>query len=253
MCYICLSPARGRAATLSTPMNNNQPIDHAGGYFAAQMHDSRPPWLKPPEPFITIARQSCAGGSELAQLVAARLNSGDPTGKPWTIFGGNIINQMLKSHHLPEDLAHFLPEDRVSEVNATIGEIVGLHPSLWDLMQKLKETMRHLATEGHVILVGRGANFATAGVPGGIHLRLVAPIADRAKYFAERFGTTEAEARVRNARCDTARRRFVYAHYNAPVDDSAAYDLVINTSLVPLTEAAQLVISHLRARASLAA
>ncbi|HVZ64398.1 MAG TPA: cytidylate kinase-like family protein [Lacunisphaera sp.] len=234
-------------------MNHDQSLNHAGGYFAAQMHGSRPPWLKPPAPFITIARQSCSGGSELAQLIAGQLNREAPADKPWTIFGGNIVNQMLKSHHLPEDLAHFLPEDRVSEVNATIGEIVGRHPSLWELMQKTKETMRRLAMEGHVILVGRGANFATAGMPGGVHLRLVAPVENRAKYYAQRFGTTEAEARVRNARCDAARRRFVYAHYNAPVDDSAAYDLVINTALVPLPEAAQLVISHLRARASLAA
>ncbi|HVT72340.1 MAG TPA: cytidylate kinase-like family protein [Lacunisphaera sp.] len=234
-------------------MNHHQPNDHTGGYFAAQLSASRPPWLKPPAPFITIARQSCAGGSELAQLIAAQLNTDAPAEGRWSIFGGNIVNQMLQSHHLPEDLAEFLPEDRVSEVNATIGEIVGRHPSLWDLMEKTKETMRHLALHGHVILVGRGANFATAGIAGGVHLRLVARAEDRAKYYAQRFGVTEAEARVRNARCDSARRRFVQAHYQAPVDDSSAYDLVINTSLVPLPEAAQLVISHLRARASLAA
>jgi cytidylate kinase len=209
--------------------------------------------VKPPEPFITISREACSGGSSLALLLAQQLNAGAAAETIWSIFGGNIINQMLQTHHLPEDLARFLPEDKVPEINATIGEIVGLHPSLWDLMQKAKETMRRLALGGHVILVGRGANFATAGIAGGVHVRLVAPPLHRARYYAQRFGISEADALVHNSRCDAARRRFVTAHFNAAVEDASAYDLVINTAQVPLTEAAQLVISHLHARTSVTA
>jgi cytidylate kinase len=234
-------------------MNTNLPLDRTDGYFSSELRDSRPPWIKPPAPFITIARQSCAGGSGLAQLLAEQLNRRAAPGASWSIFGGNIINQMLQSNHLPEDLARFLPEDRVPEVNATIGELVGLHPSLWDLMQKTKETMRRLALGGHVILVGRGSNFATADIPGGIHVRLVAPPEHRARYYAQRFGTTEAEALVHNAKCDAARRRYVAAQFDKKLDNPAAYDFVLNTSLVPLPEAVQLVLAHLQARSSAAA
>lgn len=234
-------------------MNTNRPLDRAGGYFSSELRDSRAPWIKPPDPFITIARQSCAGGSALAQLLAEQLNAAAAPGAAWGIFGGNIINQMLQTHNLPESLARFLPEDKVPEINATIGEMVGLHPSLWDLMQKAQETMRRVAMGGRVILVGRGANFATAGLAGGIHVRLVAPPEHRARYYAQRFGVTQADALVHNEKCDAARRRFVSAHFNTTLENSAAYDLVINTEKVPLAEAAQLVISHLQARTSLAA
>lgn len=234
-------------------MNTNLPLERAGGYFSSELRDSRAPWVKPPAPFITISRESCSGGSRLAQLLAEQLNTGIPPGAAWSIFGGNIINQMLQSNHLPEDLARFLPEDKVPEVNAAIGEMVGLHPSLWDLMQKANETMRRLAMNGQVILVGRGANFATAGIAGGIHVRLVAPPDYRATYYAQRFGVSETDALVHNAKCDAARRRYVSAHFNARVENPAAYDLVINTAQVPLTEAVQLVIAHLHARATEAA
>jgi cytidylate kinase len=234
-------------------MNTNQPLDRAGGYFNSQLRESRPPWIKPPAPFITIARQSCAGGSALAQILAEQLNRRAAPGVTWTTFGGNIVSEMLQTNHLPEELARFLPEDRVSEVNATIGEIFGLHPSLWELMQKTKETMRRLALDGHVIFVGRGSNFATAGLPGGIHVRLVAPPEHRARYYAQRFGTTEAEALEHNEKCDAARKRYVGAQFDTKLDNPAAYDLVLNTAQVPLPEAAQLIIAHLDARSSVAA
>ncbi len=229
-------------------MNTYLPLERADSYFNAELRDSRSPWVKPPAPFITIARECCAGGSGLAQLLARQLNDAAAPEAGWSIFGGNIINQMLQTNHLPEDLARFLPEDKVPEVNAAIGEIVGLHPSLWVLMQKANETIRRLAAGGNVILVGRGANFATAGIAGGIHVRLVAPPDYRARYYAQRFGVPEADALVHNAKCDAARRRYVSAYFSSAVDDPAAYDLVINTAQVPLAEAAQLVTAHLRSR-----
>ena len=186
-------------------------------------------------------------------MLAERFNAESDGQNRWNVYGGNLVDQMLQSYQLPGDLARFLPEDKVPEVNSTIGEIVGLHPSLWELVQKAKATMRRLASGGPVILVGRWANFATAGLPGGVHVRLVAPPDYRARYYARRFGVSEAEARVHNAKCDAARRRYVAAHFNAAVDDPSTYDLVINTAQVPLGEAARLVATHVQVHAAVAA
>ena len=228
-------------------MNTHLTLERTKGYFSAEWHESRFPWIKPPAPFITISRECCSGGSRLAQLLTEKFNSEHTDAVDWSIFGGNIINKMLQTNHLPGELARFLPEDKVPEVNATIGEIVGLHPSLWGLVQKANEMMRRLANGGHVILVGRGANFATVGMPGGIHVRLVAPTAYRARYYSQRFGVSEEVALMHNAKCDAARRRYVSAHFNSAIDNPAAYDLVINTAQVPLTEAVQLVAAHVQA------
>lgn len=250
-----VTPCRsaGTEIQLRFPMPASLILDRTEGYFNAEWRESRSPWMRPPVPFITISRECCSGGSRLAQLIAEKFNSSADGQAAWSLFGGNIIDQMLLTNHLPAELARFLPEDRVPEVNATIGEIVGLHPSLWELTQKANATMRRLAAGGRVILVGRGANFATAGIAGGIHVRLVAPPAHRARYYAQRFGVSEAEALLHNARCDAARRRYVSAHFNAAVENPAAYDLVINTAHVPLEEAVQLVAAHVNAHANIAA
>lgn len=226
-------------------MNTLPFLEKADGYISAESRQSRSPWSPRVNlPFVTISRECCAGGSRLAELLLGKLS----TVHPWRIFGGNVINQMLQTHHLPEQLARFLPEDTIPEVNAAIGEIVGLHPNLWDLVQKAKITMQQLAAQGNVILVGRGANFATATMGDGIHVRLIAPQTYRAAYYAKRFGVSEEMALVHNAKCDAARRRYVRAHFGADVADPSTYDLVINTAHVPLAEAADLVVAHIQAK-----
>ena len=235
-------------------MNTPLPLDRADSYCNAEWRDTRSPWAhKPVGPFVTISRETGSGGSSLAQLLISKFALENHGGAPWRLYAGNLIAQVLAENHLPEDLARFLPEDRVPEINASLGELVGLHPSLWELMQKTSTTMRELAKGGHVVLVGRGANFATAGMTHGIHVRLIAPREYRAGYFVRTQGLSLPEALAHIAKCDAARRRYVSANFNANVDDPAAYDLVINTAHVPLAEAAELIAARIHARESVAA
>lgn len=230
-------------------MKENLLISIAGSYLNSQWRGSRTVWSSRAAPFVTISREAGSGGATLAKLLARELNAEGESSAFWQVYEGNLTTKMLLANQLPTRIARFLPEDRVPELRSTIGEMVGLHPSLWDLVQKTNETMRQLARAGHTILVGRGANFATASVPHGIHVRLVASAAHRAKYLAELYGIPEAEAYRHNARCNAARRRYVAAHFNADVADPLAYDLVINTGRTSFPEAAKLVASHVRARA----
>ncbi len=236
-------------------MNIPLPLDRTASYCSAESRDSRSPWVsKPPNSFVTISRETGSGGSSLARLLAQKLNAGTtPDASLWSVYGGNLVEQMLQSNRLPDRLARFLPEDRVAEISASIGELVGLHPSLWELVQKTNETTRQLAKVGHVVLVGRGANFAAADIPGGIHVRLVAPLEYRVKYFAQSRKISEAAAAAHIAKSDAARRRYVAAYFNADVGNPAAYDMVINTALVPLAEAAELLAAHVQTHAHVAA
>ena len=109
-------------------------------------------------PFVTLSRESGLGGNAFAEMLAPRLPPGNE--HPWSVYSANLIDEMLRTNRLPAHLARFLPEDRVSEFNATIGEVVGLHPNLWMLVSKTNEMIRRIARGGHAILLGRGANIA---------------------------------------------------------------------------------------------
>lgn len=216
---------------------------------AQQLAPRRPPTRQPRGgPFVTISREAGAGASSLAGLLQHRLEA--RTGASWTVFDGNLITAMLQANHLPPQLARFLPEARVSGVEATIGEILGLHPSLWELSQKTDEFIRWIAGTGHVILVGRGANFATTSLPHGVHVRLVAPADHRARVMAKRHGVSHDEAAGHNRRQDQTRRRYVRTHFHAVGPDPTNYDFVINTGRVSLDQAADVIVPLVLTRAA---
>jgi len=230
-------------------MNTHPALETAGAYLHAQMGDTRTPWAGNSEgPFVTISRESGAGGSSLARALALRLNAQMSEPFPWTVYTGNLIEEMLHNHHLSPHLARFLPEDKVSEISASVGELVGLHPNLWDLVQKSNDLMRRLARVGHAILVGRGANFATSALSHGVHIRLVGPAEHRARHMARLQTTDEAGALAFNSKRDLARERYVRANFNADIKDPTAYDLVIDTGRVSLNDAAELIAILVRAR-----
>jgi cytidylate kinase len=234
-------------------MNSTQLLEKTDSFFGTQWQDRRPSLqLRTSRPFVTISRESGAGGSGLARLLARTLNAETSADVVWSVFDGTIISQMLRYHHLPSHFARFLPEDRMTELNSTVGELIGLHPNLWDLVQKTNATMRRLAHDGHVVLVGRGAAFATAGTADGVHVRLIAPPALRAKNLGEFYSMPETEALALNAKRDAAARRYVRATFNADIGDPQAYDLVINTARVSPEQAMHLVLAQIHARISAA-
>ena len=204
------------------------------------------PSNKPVRPFVTISRENGSGGTNMARLLAVELNRGVPVEDMWRIYEGNLTTRMLKYYHLPAHLAKYLPEDRISEVNASVGEIVGLHPNLWELVEKTNLTIRQIALEGHAIIVGRASAYATAGLPDGVHVRLVAPVANRAHSLAQLYNISEADAAAFNARYDHGRRRYAKNTFNADITDPLAYDLVINTGRVSFAEAAKLVAARVQ-------
>jgi cytidylate kinase len=229
-------------------MNTHPGLETAGAYLHVQMGSTGTPWAGTPEgPFVTLSRESGAGGSSLARALALRLNAQTQTSS-WTVYTGNLIEEMLQNHHLSPHLARFLPEDKVSEISASVGELVGLHPNLWDLVQKTNELMRRLARAGHAILVGRGANFATGAIDHGVHIRLVGPAEHRARHMARLQQMDEVGALAYNAKRDLARERYVRTNFNADIKDPTAYDLMIDTGRVHLTEASELIATLVRAR-----
>ena len=222
-------------------MNETAAFERAAAYLTAHLSHTGSIGPDPVvRPFVTLSREAGTGGDAFATALRARLDQTSTAG-PWEVHSGNLIEEMLRTNQLPPHLARFLPEDRIPEIDASVGELLGLHPSLWDLVAAVNALMRHLAHAGHAILLGRGANFATATLPHGVHVRLIAPAAARAATTAHRLDLDVEAAATRNALCDSARRRYVKATFNAAVDDPGAYDAVLNLGRMSLDTAVDLV------------
>jgi cytidylate kinase len=194
-----------------------------------------------PGPAVTISDQTGSGTYEIANRLAALLQAGEPNGAPpWTLFDRQLVEKILEENHLPERLAKFVPEERRSFIEDVIDDLLGLHPPLWTMVPKVVQSILYLADSGQVILVGRGAGFVTGRMPNVFHVRLMASLPKRMERVQKLENLSPKEAAKFIARRDRSRGRYVRAYVHSRLDNDLLYHMVLNTDLIPPSEAAEL-------------
>jgi cytidylate kinase len=192
-------------------------------------------------PAITFSRQTGSGAMDIARKLADYLQAKAPAHCGWTVFDKNLVTRMLKEHDLPERLAQFLPEDRISRIRDIVENLLGLHPPSETMVRQVSETVVHLAEMGHAILVGRAANVITRHMESVFHVRLVAPLDKRVEKVMERTHMDHAAALAVIHREDAARRAYIKEYFGHDPDDVLLYDLVVNTARIAPEAAARLI------------
>ncbi len=216
-------------------------------YLEAVRYQSRPrresgPRPVPHQPVVTISREAGSGahivGETLVELLQTRARPGST---PWTMFDRELVERVLKDHELPERLARYMPEDRVSVISDTLDELFGVHPATRTLVRATAETILRLAEIGHVILIGRGACLITSKLGAAFHVRLVGSLARRIEHVQTYRGLDPREAAEYVRRHDEGRKRYVREYYGKDIDDPLLYHLVINTDRVSYGDAARMI------------
>ena len=195
-----------------------------------------------PRRAVTISRQTGSGAHVVAEKLAALLQAHTPKDAcPWTVFDRNLVAKVLQEHHLPERVARFMPEDRISEISDTMEELFGLHPPSWLLVRQITETILHLAELGNVILIGRGAAVVTGKLDYVFHVRLVSSLEKRAQRIQELNHLSNQAALELIQREDRGRERYLKKYFMTDVDDPLLYHLMINTDLISHATAARII------------
>jgi len=196
---------------------------------------------------ITISRQTGSGAHVVAEELANQLQSRAAKElPPWTVFDRNLVEKVLADHNLPERMARFLAEDRISEIEDTLDEFFGLHPQSWTLVRQTADTILRLVELGRVIIIGRGAGIITRNLDYVLHVRLVGSLEKRVEHVREFYQMTEKQARELIHQEDRGRRRYLRKYFHQEIDDPLLYHMVINTDLVPYAKAARAIAQLVR-------
>ena len=234
-------------------MTAHPSLNECKSYVAAHLHAAsaeRPPDQKQHAPALTISREAGARGRTIGRKLADALREAEPRAEvPWTLFDENLVRQVLEDHHLPADLEKFMPDDAVGELESSINEILGRHPSMWSLFEKTVQTIVRLTRMGHCIVVGRGGNRITRAFANVVNVRLVGSPEQRTRQMVRARGLDEKTARRFIKDEDAARRRYLKQHFDADIDDPLDYDLVLNTDKITDDEAVRLLMTALKERA----
>ena len=210
-------------------------------YFVSQK-DRAPLGKSSGLPFVTLSRQAGAGAETVAHLLSEKLNADLATGaQPWMVFDKNLITKVLEDADLPQEIAKLVLEDKDTTVQALLGEVLGLHPSMWTIFHHTSDTILKLARLGRCIIVGRGAEIITARLKCGIHVRLVAPESTRLAHLEKHFQWDAKAAAKYLHEHDEGRRRYVKSNFQRDIDDPTLYHATLNTGLLSFDRTADLV------------
>jgi cytidylate kinase len=218
---------------------------------------------------ITVSREYGSGGGEIATRLAKRL--------AWRLIDHAIITQVARELEIHETavqaydehiegrigrilsrmrrMSSSLPTTPASfDVAAAVGGAPSSPPSPIVQERAYQETLRHVvqaaANEGHAVIVGRGGQVILADRRDVLHVRVVAPLSLRVAYVARREGLDEAAARTRVQTKERARTRYMQTLYHCNHEDPHLYDLVVNTGVLSLDSAVELICRALEHKAT---
>lgn len=201
---------------------------------------------------ITISRQYGSGGGEVAAHLAHRLD--------WQLIDHEIVAQVAHSLGITEEEA-VVHDERVEgfitrALNALQAAALVVPASVAPLQQAeavyndaLRKVVETAADTGHVVIVGRSGQAFLAGRRDVLHVRIVAPLQQRIIYVSRREGLDEAAAESRISSKDRDRARYLQARFGRNVDDPLLYDLIINTAVLDLDSAVDLITLALERKA----
>ncbi|NCD20464.1 MAG: hypothetical protein EOL89_10895, partial [Actinobacteria bacterium] len=104
------------------------------------------------------------------------------------------------------------------------------------------QRVRDAAGDG-VVVLGRNATVILADQPGALHVKLDGPLEQRVARAAAEAGIPLAEASKRQAREDRVRAEMSLRLYNWDPRSNDRFDLVVNTGLVGVDAAVELILA----------
>jgi len=205
-------------------------------------------------PFVTLSRQAGAGGHALAQAIvkeADRLGREEALFHGWQIVDQGLVERLLEDPKLHVTLRELMDEAFHTEIEDYVNTLIaGTSPQRL-VYRRVFETVRKLATGGKAVILGRAGSVVTRGLPGGVHIRLIASRPTRIQAMMERYKLGHMEAERQMDELDASRARLLRTYFHHDIDDPHLYDAVWNADSCRLAAIARAVVSVARDKAAL--
>ncbi len=213
-------------------------------------------------PVVTISRQFGAGGSSVAELVAAELHADIVDKKLVDEVAGRL---QLKPADVEAESEH--PRRLFDRIIRSFSSLEPGMGAAWtppypddpffdprvEIIRLTEQTIKEAAASGNVVIVGRAAAFVLRDRPEVFRVFLRAPEASRVKTLVERFGLDEATARRKMHETDANRAAYTKQLYGRDWTDPDEYDLIVNTGRIDYATAAHIILHGVEGRSKSAA
>lgn len=189
---------------------------------------------------IAISREAGARGATIARRAGEKLG--------WEVYSQDMLEYGAQSASLRQEVLDKLPPGAADWIDERLRELLNQpnlshNPNIVDLARLVLA----LGAQGNVILLGRGAGFLLPA-RSTLHVRLVAPLADRIAFMAQSLRLTDEEAADQVKKRDHRRTDFLATHFHRKPNDIHVYDMILNTSMFGEDRSAELVVAAAKAK-----
>lgn len=200
---------------------------------------------------ITISRQLGSGGSYLGQRLASKLNM--------LYLDREIISDVAeKLGVLAEDLES-RDEKLISKWEFILNSLAYAQPEVYTLSEKIlpsnkeifqaeKDIILKVANEKRAVIIGRGGSYILRNHKNHLSIFLHADIGFRMQRLQELYGISSKEAEKSIESVDKSRARFIRELTGSDLYDTRQYHLSIDTGVLGLNGAEDLIINYLNER-----
>jgi cytidylate kinase len=192
---------------------------------------------------ISISRALGAGGEEIGRDVASRLR--------FRFVDDEIVaGAAQKAGVSPETIerAERTPPliDRILQLMGTsavepAGYVPAHVPTSPAYEALIEQVIRETASQGNVVIVAHGASIPLAGETGVLRVLVTGSPTLRATRLSKATNTDERKAKKAVDDSDRQRREYLQRFYNIRAELPTHYDLVVNTDVLELTLAADII------------
>jgi cytidylate kinase len=201
---------------------------------------------KKDRPFITLSREYGSGAYEIGEKIIMLINEKYKSKPEWAAYDKKLLDNIVNDLGISETLAESLTSNTKQKLSDFIQTFFSKFPPQVAVYRKLTETMRRLAINGHVVLVGRASNMITRDIENGFHVRIVAPVQYRAGRISswKNISMKEAEQIVteKNKERDSFIKEFVKFDNTNPLN----YHITVNLGQMSINEAAAVIVDSMK-------
>jgi cytidylate kinase len=205
-------------------------------------------------PIVTVSRMYGAGGSEIAERVARALG--------WTLVDNALVDAVAARLGVSRGEVE-AREERLPSLAQRVADAMALAtpellvppeadgaPAFTEerLIEVTRAAIREAASKGPAVIVGRGSQAALAERADALHVLCCAPRAALVAAVMRRDGVPEGAAATRVDQTNHQREQYVRRHWKREWLAPQNYHVCVNTALLGVDGAADLVTRLARER-----
>jgi cytidylate kinase len=155
--------------------------------------------LKPcgPGPIVTISREFGCPSKVIAQMLTEALNKRiiKPATPRWKYINKEVVEEAARKLDIKTvEMNYLISSGEKGLVEDLLTSFSPNYVSNRKIIKILNDVIRTLASQGHMVFVGRGSVAILQGCPHSLHIRLQAPLGWRVREISASRGIKEAEA-----------------------------------------------------------